>query len=182
MEKWNAVELRLAAESKHIPYRQEPDIDVHEMIWLTKQPDRINDIPELQRDEALKAAVRSINGLGLRFETFRCGSKEEPYEGKYSSMFNVGFIYRDRNAFADYGAQMMVAGELLGFSTDSGIFGPGQKPFLFELQAVALTTEGIQGWTMDIWHQSLEDTPEKARQKSDQALALVSQILSATYS
>lgn len=181
MDKWNAVELRLMQSDKHLPYRQEPDDDVHEMIWLTKQPDRIHEIPELQRDAELKKAIGLINAEGLRFETFRCGSNEETYEGQILRHFNIGFIYRDRDAFANYGAQLMVAGELLGFATDSGIFEPGEKPFLFELQPILLTNEGARGWTMDIWHQSVAESSDEARRKSDQALSFVSHVLSATY-
>ncbi|MCL8303192.1 hypothetical protein [Pseudomonas mosselii] len=151
------------------------------MIWLTKQPDRIHDIPELQRDQELKKAIGAINAEGLRFETFRCGSNEETYEGKILRHFNIGFIYRDRDAFANYGAQLMVAGELLGYATDSGIFEPGEKPFLFELQPIVLTTEGARGWTMDIWHQSIAASSDEARRKSDQALDLVSKVLSSAF-
>ncbi|WJO30971.1 hypothetical protein [Pseudomonas monteilii] len=181
MDRWNAVELRLAAESKRLPYRQEPDDDVHEMIWLTQQPDRIHDIPELQRDPALKKAISAINAAGLRFETFRCGSNQETHDGKINHFFNIGFIYRDREAFANYGAQLMVAGELLGFAMESGIFEPGEKPFLFELQQVALTTEGARGWTMDIWHQSIAASADEAREKADRALDLVSKVLSSAF-
>jgi hypothetical protein len=182
MSNWKAVEIRLSTETKNIPYSAEPENDVHPVIWLSKEPQRIDEIPELSRDPALKLVIQALNAPGCRFESFRCGSVDEENDGKFYSNFNIGLIYRDRRAFAEYGAQLMISGEILGFSTDSDIFPKGSRTFLIEIQPVFLTTEQAQGWTVDLWHRSEGKTVQEAKAQADQALSFLKNVLSAKYS
>lgn len=179
MSKWKGIQIRLSTQPKDIPYAPDPESDVHQVIWLSREPDRAGEIPELNRHPELKRTVLSLNAPGCRFETFRCGSSDEQYDGQFHSNFNIGLIYRDRNAFADYGAQFMVAGEILGFATDSDIFSEGSNPFLIEIERVHLKTEGIQGWTVDLWHRSSGNEAQEARTRANQALGFVGSVLSA---
>lgn len=179
--KWKAVQIRLSTESKNIPYAVDPENDVHPVIWLSKEPSRSSEIPELLRHAELKSAVEALNAPGCRFESFRCGSIDEEDNGIYYSNFNIGLIYRDRSGFANYAAQMMLAGEILGFSTDSDIFPEGSNPFLIEIGAVVLTTEKTRGWTVDLWHRSSGKTADEARQKANQALGFLENVLSTNH-
>ncbi|MFO3675800.1 hypothetical protein ACKWMZ_26945 [Pseudomonas protegens] len=181
MTAWKSVEVRLSQQKKNIPYAADAANDVHQVIWLSKEPQRIDEIPELNRDPELKSVVKEINSPGCRFETFRCGSLTEEDEGKFYSNFNIGLIYRDRRAFADYGAQLMVAGEILGFSTDSDIFPASSRTFLIEIQQVNLTTEGIQGWTVDLWYRCAGETAQEATNQATRALSFLKNVLSAKY-
>ncbi|WP_433766634.1 hypothetical protein [Pseudomonas putida] len=182
MSNWKAVEIRLSTQRKNIPYATDPENDVHPVIWISKEPHRIDEIPELNRDPELKSAIQSLNSPGCRFESFRCGSIDEEDDGKFYSNFNIGLIYRDREAFANYGAQLMIAGEVLGFSTDSDIFPEGSRMFLIEIESVLLTTESVHGWTVDLWHRSEGRTAQEAKGKANQALNLLKNVLSAKYS
>ena len=182
MSNWTAVEIRLSTQQKSIPYVADLDGDVHPVIWLSKEPDRIDEIPELSRDLELKSVIQSLNSSGSRFESFRCGSIDEDGDGKFYSSFNIGLIYRDRSEFSEYGAQLMVAGEILGYATDSGIFPEGSRAFLIEIERALLTTENIHGWTVDLWHQSVGQSTQEAKARAHQALSFLKNVLSAKYS
>lgn len=181
MTAWKSVEIRLSQQRKNIPYAPDLANDVHPVIWLSREPQRIDEIPELIRDPELKSTVQSINSPGCRFETFRCGSVTEEDDGKFYSNFNIGLIYRDRRAFADYGAQLMIAGEVLGFSTDSDIFPASSRTFLIEIEPVHLTTEGVHGWTVDLWYRCQGETAQDATIQAARALNLLKNVLSAKY-
>ena len=181
MSKWSAVEIRLSTQQKNIPYTADPHGDVHPVIWLSKEPGRIEDIPELSRDLELKSAIQSLNSSGCRFESFRCGSIDEESDGKFYSSFNIGLIYRDRSAFAEYGAQLMIAGEILGYAADSGMFPADRRAFLIEIERVLLTTESIHGWTVDLWHQSVGQSAQEAKDQAHQALSFLKNVLSTKY-
>jgi hypothetical protein len=181
MSKWAGIELRVSTERKNIPYRAEPDNDVHQVIWLTKEPYRIDEIPELQRDPELRVAIQKINAPGGRFETFRCGSVIEPDGDKFSSTFNIGLVYRDRRGFVEYGAQLMIAGEILGFSAESDTFSTGARPFLLEMSPVVLTTENIAGWALDVWHRSVAGSELEAKNQASLVLRFLTDILSKGY-
>ena len=181
MSSWKSVEIRLSTGQKNIPYAAHPEEDVHQVIWLSNEPERIDEIPELSRDAELRSAIQSINSPGCRFESFRCGSVHEEDEGTFYSNFNIGLIYRDRNAFNNYGAQLMIAGEVLGNATDSDIFPERSRTFLIEIESVLLTTEGIHGWTVDLWHRSAGKTALEAKTQANQALNLLKNVLSAKY-
>lgn len=181
MGKWAAVEFRLSTTRKNIPYRSEPEEDIHPVIWLTKEPHRIDEIPELARDEELKAAMQALNKPGGRFETFRCLSQTQEDDGKHLAIFNIGLIYRDRMAFRDYAAQLMVVGELLGFAAEDELFPDSDKPFAVEIEPVTLTTEQVHGWAVDIWHQSYGDSPESAKLRANEVLRFVANTLAKTF-
>ncbi|MGY2258108.1 hypothetical protein [Pseudomonas sp. SDO55104_S430] len=182
MSNWTAVEIRLSTQQKNIPYAADPDGDVHPVIWLSKEPDRIGEIPELSRNPELRSAVEILNAPGGRFESFRCLSSDEEDAGKFYSSFNIGLIYRDRGVFAEYGAQLMVAGEILGYAADSGIFPEGRRAFVIEIERAHLTTENTHGWTVDLWHQSVGESIQEAKAQSNRALSFLKSVLSTKYS
>lgn len=182
MSDWRAIEIRLSTEQKNIPYAANADSDIHPVIWLSKEPHRIEEIPELICDLELKSVVQSLNSPGCRFESFRCGSADEEEDGKFYSNFNIGLIYRDRSAFSEYGAQLMIAGEILGFATDSGIFPEGSRTFLIEIERALLTTESIHGWTVDLWYQSVGQSAQEAKARAHQAMDFLKNVLSTKYS
>jgi len=151
------------------------------MIWLSKEPGRIEEIPELQRDPKLKSLVVAINSPNLRFETFRCASQVEDENGHFSSVFGVGIIYRDRRAFQDYGAQLMVAGEVLGFVADSDKFPDQARPFAIEIHRIHLKEENLTGWSVDIWHVSRFAQKAEATSQAAEALDFLSSVLGPKY-
>ncbi|RON08522.1 hypothetical protein BK659_14130 [Pseudomonas brassicacearum] len=177
MGKWAAIDLRICTDLRNLPYRAEPEDDIHPMIWLSKEPGRIEEIPELQRDPKLKALVTAINNSGLRFETFSCASQIEGVDGVFCSVFGVGFIYRDRRAFQDYGAQLMVAGEILGFVADSDTFPDQARPFAIEIHRIHLKEENLTGWSVDVWHESRSAHEADVKSQAAKALDFLTSVL-----
>lgn len=178
LSKWIGISLRIANGVKNIPYTAEPESGVHPVVWLTKEPHRLDEIPELQEDATLKQLVVEANSPGRRFETFRCLATEELDEdGQWSAYRNVGFIYRNRQWFQDYGSQMMVVGEILGFALESIATPDNGSPFAVELQQANLKEEGIRGWSVDVWLQQRAGTREEASNLAGELLRILVPIL-----
>lgn len=179
--KWAAIDLRICTQEKRLPYRAEPEDGVHPMIWLRKEPHRINEIPELEHDEALRSAVQRLNGANSSFETFRCESIQNFDDGRYVSVFGLGVLYRARNWFASYPAQVLIAGEILESAANDSFFPDQDHPFAIEITRTLLTEERHLGWTLDIWHESVADSAQEAKSRSDKALTFLERVLSKNY-
>ncbi len=181
MGKWAGIDLRICTELRNIPYKPEPDKGIHPVVWLTKEPKKIDDIPELRKDHYMKRLVLALNSEGGRFESFRCECLEEEQENGIAAVFGVGFIYRDRRAFKDYAAQLMIAGEILGFMADSDTFENMAHPYTIEIHRVRLKDEDLIGRSVDVWHQSVSSNLDSAKQLRANAIEFLTSVLSKAY-
>lgn len=168
------AEIRLSLELKPlpIPYPAVKHDDGENFGYksLVANPEAIYEIPELDAEHAMQEFVGHINAPGGVFETVRMVhwfNKSDP--SVVTQCLCLGFIFRDRSLFANYGSCLQFAGQLLHHSLASEIQFAG--PPLLETQPAHLLNENLGGWVMDIYLAGSGGHEDAARQHLGQVLA-----------
>ena len=158
------IRVSLSIETDNIPYRSSKYSggEVFPYRNLTKYPDEIDHIPELEGEPFIKQFVARINAPEGMFETFRITHWCDHNEEGSRQVMCLGFFFRDRSLFHGYDNCMMLVGNLLQRMETDGI------SFLFppvvEIQQAYLKTEKIKGWVIDIYLSGFGPSEQSARE------------------
>lgn len=117
---------------------------VFPLIWLSREPDRIGEIPELEGEPELARFINAINGPGLPFESFRCAFEDtvHPSVGGVLRHMYVGIVFRDREWASDLTNYFVLARGLLLTAVHDESFPDGTGPFELRLMRNCLKDEG----------------------------------------
>lgn len=143
----NRFEIRIALSHLpfHIPYDacKRQDGENFGYRSLIKNPELIDEIPELFNETVMKKFIGQINAPNGFLETARMLHWTNSGNGKFERAFCFGFIFRDRRFFSTYQNCFMLAGSLLDKICKDNIV--PDAPFLFEIQPVILLEENVSG-------------------------------------
>lgn len=114
------------------------------LIWLSREPDRIGEIPELEGEPELARFLNVINAPGLPFESFRCAFEDTAHSsvGGVLRRMYVGIIFRDRDWASDLTNYFVLARGLLLAAVHDDSFPDGTGPFELRLMRNCLKDEG----------------------------------------
>lgn len=163
-EKTASVQITYTTGHRNLPYATDLEADHHPMIWLSKEPDRINEIPELEGEPELKEFVRAINAPGKDFETFRCSHSTGTDQGHVVRAMYVAVIFRNRNLAANLDPYMVLVRSILTGVAASTEFPNNALPFEVRLNSHWLKEESVWAHTADIhFHiQALDEAQMRA--------------------
>lgn len=151
-EKHAEIRIGLGTKALGIPYGpvKREDGENYGYMSLIKNPEAIDNIPELFGEPEMKAFVAGINSEGGDFESVRIlhWSHEMP-DGQTRKCINLGVIFRDRRLFSDYGSQLLFAGNVLQHMTYGNL--DLDSPPLFDIQQARLIEERVSGWIIDVY-------------------------------
>jgi hypothetical protein len=167
------VEIRVALETKGIvlpyPTGKRSDRETFPYRSPLKEPEAIEDIPELFGETGMKQFIRQLNDSSGAFETVRVVHwYTQPENGNAFRVLSFGFVFRDIEKFKDLNQCLFFAGKLLdqasknAFSFDS--------PPLLEIQGAWFTEEGRTGYIMDLCVAGLGEDQTQAKLRLDQIL------------
>ena len=146
-----------------VPYdRPQDDPDSHSYLDLRRELHRIDEIPEVRGEPALRNLVSMLNDHNGCFRSLGCErwhkaptSAEEPHQfGSY-----VGFAL-DAWPFISKWATQAIVQSFLARESPNAL--PDGVKMLFELRPTAFHTEQIHGWSLDVWVWGFGDTPDAA--------------------
>lgn len=120
------------------------------MIWLSKEPERINEIPELKGEPELEKLIRAINGPGQDFETFRCAHTTEKTEYGVTRSMYVAIIFRNRQWAEVPDAYLVLSRNIVMSLAHSDEFPDCAIPFEVQLRKHWLKEESVWAYTADI--------------------------------
>ncbi len=149
-EKTASIQVTFTTGHRNLPYATNLEEDHHPMIWLSKEPNRIDEIPEFEGEPELKEFVRAINGPGLPFETFRCSHHTGTDQGIVIREMYVAVIFRDRNLAANLDSYMVLVRSVLTGLASSTEFPDNALPFEVRLHRHWLKEENVWAHTADI--------------------------------
>lgn len=158
------VELRIAR-SEHpiiIPYHpiKRDDGENYGYKSLIKNPELIDEIPEIKDEPYLKDFVLKINQGGV-FETVRILHWTDEQNGKTRFCVCLGFIFSNREFFQNKQNCWLLADSILDsmYNNDT----TQKNSMLIEIAPASLIDERIDGWIMDIYLQGIGSTPNDAK-------------------
>ncbi|MBH3399183.1 hypothetical protein I5S60_06340 [Pseudomonas fluorescens] len=164
-EKSATIQVTFTTGHRNLPYATDLETGHHPMIWLSKEPDRINEIPELEGEPELKGFIQAINGPGQDFETFRCAhSTKEDEKGTTRSMY-VAIIFRNRQWAAAPDPYLIVSRNIVMSAAHSDLFPDGAFPFELRLRNHWLKEERVYAYTADI--QFYIQAPDEAQMREE---------------
>ncbi|NVZ45125.1 hypothetical protein HX780_06730 [Pseudomonas tolaasii] len=149
-DKTASIQVTFTTGHRNLPYAVNLEEDHHPMIWLSREPERIDEIPELKGEPELKEFVRAINGPGLHFETFRCSHRTGTDQGHVIRTMYVALIFRDRKLAASLDNYMVLIRGILTGVAASKEFPDNALPFEVRLHKHWLKEEELWVHTADI--------------------------------
>ncbi|WP_445392391.1 hypothetical protein ACUDTL_16905 [Stenotrophomonas pavanii] len=174
------ISISYATETYNLPYALEEG-KVFPLIWLSREPDRISEIPELEGEPELASFLAAINAPGLPFESFRCALEDvsHPEVGGVLRRMYVGVIFRDREWASDISNYFMLARGLLLTSVHNDSFPDGSSPFELRLMKNCLKDEGGRiAFTADVQMEIWGEAAEEMREHLIERLAALQHVLS----
>ena len=149
-EKTASIQVTFTTGHRNLPYATNVDEGHYPMVWLSKEPHRIDEIPELEGEPELKEFVRAINGPNHDFETFRCFHKTTTDRGHVVRSMYVAVIFRNRDLAASLDPYMVLTRSILTGVAESKEFPDNALPFEVQLQRHWLKEESVWAYTADI--------------------------------
>jgi len=151
------------------------------LIWLSREPDRISEIPELEGEPELASFLGTINAPGLPFESFRCAFEDivNPSTGGVLRRMYVGIIFRDRDWASDLTNYFVLARGLLMSVVHDNSFPDGTGPFELRLMRNCLKDEGGRiAFTADVQMELYGEDQAQMREELARQLSVLQQALS----
>jgi len=177
MEKSSSIQVTFTTGHRNLPYATDEENGHHPMIWLSREPERITEIPELQNEPELKAFISAINAPGRHFETFRCAHSDTEAPGSYTRAMYVAVLFRDRALAASIDNYMILAREIVTGTANHPDFPANTVPFELRLAQHWLKEESAWVYTADIqfWIQALDQAA--MRNEMSKEMAFLEKIL-----
>lgn len=159
-----SIQVTFTTGHRNLPYATNLEEDHHPMIWLSREPELIDEIPELEGEPELKEFVRAINAPGNDFETFRCSHRTGTDQGHVIRSMYVAVMFRDRNLAASLDPYMVLVRSILTGLAASTEFPDNALPFEVRLHRHRLKEESVWVYTADIqFHiQALDEAQMRA--------------------
>lgn len=157
-----------------IPYAAGAHVDGENYGYrsIVDDPSAIDLIPELVGEPGMLEFIRAINASPGFFETVRMvhwfGQNSQ---GLIQRVLCFGFLFRDRNLFAQYEACVRCMGNLLVPVSRNRIL--SEPLMLFQLEPAWLIDDDLQGWVMDLTVAADGADEDAARQALDHKLKLL---------
>ncbi|MFJ2455887.1 hypothetical protein ACIOWK_29900 [Pseudomonas protegens] len=163
-EKTASIQVTFTTGHRNLPYATNLEEDHHPMIWLSREPERIDEIPEFEGEPELKELVRAINEPGLSFETFQCSHRTETNRGHVIREMYVAIIFRNRSLAASLDPYMILLRCILTGLASSTEFPDNAPTFEVQLCRHWLKEENVWAYTANIqFHiQALDDAQMRA--------------------
>ena len=166
-EKKASIQLTFTTGHRNLPYATDLEEDHHPMIWLSKEPHRIDEIPELVGEPELKEFIKAINGPGQDFETFRCAHTTKQTENGVTRSMYVAVIFRNRQWAETPDPYFILSRGIVMALAQSKEFPNGSIPFEVQLQRHWLKEERVWAYTADI--QFYIQAPDEAQMREELA-------------
>ncbi|UNM18055.1 hypothetical protein K0P33_21180 [Pseudomonas sp. ArH3a] len=166
-DKTASIQITFTTGHRNLPYATDLEGGHHPMIWLSKEPDRINEIPELEGEPELKDLIRAINGPGQDFETFRCAHTTKKTEAGITRSMYVAIIFRNRQWAEVPDPYLIVSRNIVTSLARSDQFPDGAIPFELRLRNHWLKEEQVYAYTADI--QFYIQAPDEAQMREELA-------------
>lgn len=166
-EKTASVQVTFTTGHRNLPYAADIETGHHPMIWLSKEPDRIDEIPELDGEPELKDLIRAINGPGQDFETFRCAHTTTQTEAGITRSMYVAVIFRNRQWAETPDPYLVLSRSIVIALAHSDEFPDNALPFEVRLRRHWLKEESVWAYTADI--QLYIQAPNEAQMREELA-------------
>lgn len=164
-EKSASIQVTFTTGHRNLPYATDLETGHHPMIWLSKEPGRIDEIPELEGEPELKDLVRAINAPGQDFETFRCAHTTTKTETGITRSMYVAIIFRNRQWAEVPDPYLIVSRNIAMSLAHSDQFLDGAIPFELRLRNHWLKEEQVYAYTADI--QFYIQAPDEAQMRAE---------------
>ncbi|KAI2693124.1 hypothetical protein [Pseudomonas sp. TNT3] len=166
-EKTASVQVTFTTGHRNLPYATDLETGHHPMIWLSKEPNRIDEIPELEGEPELKELIRAINGPSQDFETFRCAHTTNKTESGITRSMYVAVIFRNRQWAETPDPYLVLSRSIVIALAHSEEFPDNALPFEVRLRRHWLKEESVWAYTADI-HLYIQ-APDEAQMREELA-------------
>lgn len=177
MDKTASIQVTYTTGHRNLPYATNEVEGLFPMVWLSKEPDRIDEIPEFDGEPELKEFVRAINAPNLPFETFRCAHRTDTQPGGVIREMYVAVIFRDRRLAASLDPYMVLVRSIVTALAESTDFPDNALPFEVRLHRHWLKEESLWAYTADIQFYLQAESEPQMRRKMTQEMAFLEKIL-----
>ncbi len=127
---------------RNLPYATNIEVGHHPMVLLSKDPDKIDQIPELAGEPELRNFIAAVNGPGVPMESFRCDHRTKQTASGVERNLYVAFLFRDRAMAADARNYLAMAGNLVSEVEREQCFIEGEVPFQINLARHRMREDG----------------------------------------
>lgn len=180
MRKTSSIKITYTTGHSILPYAPDEKNGNFPMIWLSKEPDRIGEIPELYGEPELRKLIRSINAPSLALETFSCSHRTFTNSRCLTKEILFSFIFRDRKLSETLDEYMKLACNIATSIAESVEFEDNALPFEIRFSKNWLKQENLWAHTASIYINIQAPNENAVSKKLAQEISFLTKLLTNT--